>query len=173
MLKYRPAHYLSGAYKVFEDYDPKLVKECWEALNVDNMLMIVSAKEYEGEAGLTDKWYGTKYSFATKSAEVWDSWRNPTQKRACNDEAGQAKEISFHKFLAKLRLPDPNDMVATNFDLLPASPELFPEKDSPPRCLHESELCQLFYKPDTAFGMPKVNLIFCLETTAGKSACPC
>ena len=44
MLKYPPEYYLSGSYRVFEDCDPALVKECWEALRVDNMLMMVTAK---------------------------------------------------------------------------------------------------------------------------------
>lgn len=168
MLKYPSEHYLSGAYKVFEEHHPELVKECWEAMHVDNMLITVAAKEYEDEADQTDKWYGTKYSFATIGDDVWASWKNPNEKRTFEDKEKQAKEDAVQEFLAKLRLPDPNDMIATNFDLLPASPELFPEKDSPPRCLVENDTCELWYKPDTAFGMPKVNLIFCLHTTVGE-----
>eukprot|EP00977_Amphora_coffeiformis_P025593 scaffold20621_cov156-Amphora_coffeaeformis.AAC.1 len=172
MLKYPPEHYLSGTFKVFEDYDPALVQECAASLTVDNMLLMVAAKEYEGTATETDRWYGTRYSKATIDDAVWDMWRNPLQERKCDNEADKAVELTHQAYLAKLRLPDKNDMVATNFDLVPASPELFPEKDSPPRCLLESDVCQLWYKPDTAFQMPKVNLIFVLETTAVHTESP-
>ena len=172
MLKYPPEHYLSGTYKVYEDYDPALVKECAASLTVDNMLLMVTAKEYEATATETDQWYGTRYSKATIENSVWEMWRNPLQERKCDDEADRAIEVIHQAYLAKLRLPDKNDMVATNFDLIPASPTLFPEKDSPPRCLMESDVCLLWYKPDTAFQMPKVNLIFLLETTAVHTESP-
>jgi insulysin len=172
MLKYPPAHYLSGNYRVFEDYDPALVKECWQALRVENMLMMVSAKEYEKDADQTDQWYGTQYYKANLDPSIWEMWKNPFQERDFTNPDDKATETAHQVFLAKLRLPDPNDMVATNFDLLPAVPELFPEKDSPPQCLVESDVCLLWYKPDTAFQMPKVNLIFCLETTAVHAESP-
>lgn len=172
MLKYPPEHYLSGMYKVFEDYDPALVQECAASLTVDNMLLMVTAKEYEATATETDQWYGTRYCHADMDDAVWDMWRNPLRERKFDNAADQAMEQTHQTYLAKLRLPDKNDMVATDFDLLPPSPTLFPEKDSPPRCLMESDVCQLWYKPDTAFQMPKVNLIFVFETTAVHTESP-
>ena len=173
MLKYPPEYYLSGTYRVFEDYDPALVKECWQALSVDNMLMMVAAKEYESKTDQTDKWYGTQYCMAQVDPEVWEMWKNPWQERQFPDNPdAQAQEALHQTFLKKLRLPDPNDMIATNFDLIAPQSDLFPEKDSPPRCLMESDTCQLWYKPDTAFGMPKVNVIFCFETTAVHTESP-
>ena len=172
MLKYPPDLYLSGNYKVFEDYDPTLVKECWDALRVDNMIMMVTAKDYEAKTDQTDPWYGTQYCKANIDNSVWEMWKNPLQKRETADPEEQAKETALQSYLAKLRLPDPNDMVATNFDLITPMSDLFPERDSAPRCLLESDTCQVWYKPDTAFQMPKVNLIFCLETTAAHSESP-
>ena len=172
MLKYPPEHYLSGTYKVFEDYNPALVQECCQALTVDNMLMLVAAKEYESKTDQTDKWYGTQYTLENVDEETWEMWRHPLQKRKTVDPQSEAQEELHQSYLQKLRLPDPNDMVATNFDLIPASVEMFPEKESPPRCLMESDVCEVWYKPDTAFGMPKVNVIFCFETTAVHTESP-
>jgi insulysin len=172
MLKYPAGQYLSGAYKVYEDYEPDLVKECWKEMRPDNMLMMITAKEYEATADLTDQWYGTKYAFADIDDAVRETWQTPNGARTFDNEADTALEASVLTFMAKLRLPDPNDMVATNFDLLPASAELFPDKDSPPRCLQDTDVCQLWYKPDTAFKMPKVNLIYCMETTAVHTESP-
>lgn len=172
MLKYPPDLYLSGNYKVFEDYDPSLVKECWEALRVDNMLVLVAAKEYESNADQTDPWYGTQYYKADIESDVWEMWENPYKKREYDNEEDAAKEMVHQAFLQKLRLPEPNDMVATKFDLLPPMRDVFPDRDSPPHCLIDSDVCQLWYKPDTAFQMPKVNASFCLETTAVHTESP-
>jgi insulysin len=143
MQHYPPEHYLSGAYKVY-DWNPDAVTECLQALTPDNALLMISSPTMastEGESKMeTEKWYGTQYESVEIDEALWNQWRT-----------------SNHSDYPDLQLPQVNDMIATEFDLLKL-PDTIP-KDQP-QCLLKSLPIKLWYKPDNVFEMPKINLLF-------------
>jgi secreted Zn-dependent insulinase-like peptidase len=57
--------------------------------------------------------------------------------------------------------------------LKPADIKYFANKESTPRCLMDNgETMRLWYKPDTAFGMPKVNIMILLRSSLAYTASP-
>ena len=87
-----------------------------------------------------EPWYGTKYESIPIDEALWNSFRTVT-----------------HSDYPELELPQINDMVATEFDILPC-PEAIPKDE--PRCILKSKPIQLWYKPDNVFQIPKVIMLF-------------
>jgi len=139
MQLYPPERYLSGPYKLYS-WKPEAVVGCLRELNPDNMLMIISSPTMAGTTTQEEPWYGTQYESIPVDETLWDTWRN-TQ----------------HWELDDLQLPQINDMIATQFNILPC-PDDIPKDE--PRCIMQSEPIQLWYKPDNVFAMPKVNMLF-------------
>jgi insulysin len=155
MQHYPPDLFLSGPFKLFE-FDPKLIYECWSEMSPENMLIIVSSKDYEGTTDLTDPWYGTNY----QRIEI------------DKDFLMQLKDPMADKELVKdLRLPELNDMLATEFQLVTRHPA-FKDAASLPRCLVDNPTCRLWYKPDTNFEMPKVNIMIALRSATAYASSP-
>jgi insulysin len=139
MQHYPPEHYLSGAYKLY-DWEPEAVSECLNELNPDNMLMTLSSPTMEEKTSSTCPWYGTQYESVPVDEALWSHWRS----------------VKYSAF-QELDLPEVNDMIATDFDLLKESSQL--PKDMP-LCILKTKTIQLWYKPDNIFDMPKVNVMF-------------
>ena len=157
MHLYPLEHYLSGPYKIFTSTHPSdAIKECWEQLTPDNMMLILAAKQVEGTTDQTAPWYGTQYKQMDIDEELLQKWRNPEP-------------------VPDLRLPDRNDMLATNFALVNPLPAFQVGEDDPqpvPRLISDSPTCRLWYKPDTAFSQPKVNIMILLRTSTAYAASP-
>ena len=152
MQHYPVDHYLSGPYKIY-DYDPTLIQACWECLRPDNMVLMIAAKEVFDKSNPTetDPWYGTKYT-VLPPAEM-------------NKIQQLATDLTAATHLTQgLALPERNDMLATDFDLWETPYDFFKSENATPRCIVESDTCRLWYKPDTVFGMPKVNAMFLMRT---------
>ena len=147
MHVYPPIYFMSGPYKHFE-FDPLLIEECRNSLKPETMLMFVSSKEFEGATEETDPWYGTQFKRVKIDSKFMDKLKNPL-----NDE----------ELVKELHLPLLNDMLATNFELVERLP-IFAENECIPRCFVDTSMCRLWYKPDTMFEMPKVNVMMLLRT---------
>jgi insulysin len=138
MQHYAPEHYLSGAYKLY-DWDSEAVGECLKRLSPDNMLMMVSSPTMKGSTSSTCRWFGTEYESIEVDEKLW----------------ARLRSVKYAEF-EELALPEINDMVATDFDILKA-PDLPKEM---PVCIWQSKTVRLWYKPDNVFDMPKVNIMF-------------
>lgn len=145
MQYYDPDHYYSGSHKIY-GYDKALIEDCFQCLRPDNMYVFLASKAYTSEAVQVDPWYGTQYTIVSDEL-------NQAIQEAC---------LCSVKY-PELVLPEPNDMIPTNFDLLKISNEAFLGDNVSPRCIQEVDSCRLWYKPDTVFGMPKVNALFLLQ----------
>mmetsp|Transcript_41918 Transcript_41918/g.100697 ORF Transcript_41918/g.100697 Transcript_41918/m.100697 type:complete len:1075 (+) Transcript_41918:137-3361(+) len=158
-LTNRAAHYLSGPYKVFE-WKPELVEECLASLNPDNLFLMVSSptfgsdddeKEGEEKDGYeSERWYGTKYKNIPCDESTMKKWKS-----------------AKHQDYPELQLPEVNDMIATDFELLDLkdSPAEYP-KDQP-QCIHHDDNVLLFYKPDNVFEQPKVVISYSFSSGQG------
>jgi len=146
MQHFDPEHYLSGSYKVYE-HDPSAIQSCYEAFKPENMLVLVGSSDFEGLEE-TDPWYGTQFKVLTQS----EVHRLSQEIMRSNDDLA-----------SKIALPEPNDMIATDFDLVTPVPP-FTSPDVSPMCIADSSLCRLWYKPDTVFAMPKVNVMLLIRS---------
>ncbi|RUS78131.1 hypothetical protein EGW08_014104, partial [Elysia chlorotica] len=99
----------------------------------------IVSKKFAEEADQTEKWYGTKYKVEKFTQAQIRKWSN----------------CCLHK---NLRLPDKNEFIPTNFDLLPKDTEAL----SLPDIVKNSEFCRLWHKQDDKFLKPKacVNIDF-------------
>jgi insulysin len=173
MQNFPPHHYLSGPYKVWE-FQPDAVMECLSFLRPDNVMVAVSSPTFVGTTSHTEPWYGTEYEPVELEEAVLHSWAT-------------AKHTSY----PELQLPEPNDMIATDFELKSSSDTL---PKNQPQCIlnltapvskadeEEKEAggvgttngsnsfsCRLWYKPDNVFEMPKVNMLFHIHTRSYES----
>jgi insulysin len=146
MHHYPPELVLSGPFKLFVEKHPKEeIQELVQYLTPSNVLVIVGAKDVETDQ--VDRWYGTCYREMPIDESVLESWKYPPA-----------------DLVSELRLPDQNDMMPTSFDLVkPMEPFA---QDPLPRCLLDTPTCRLWYKPDTMFSQPKVNILILLRTSA-------
>lgn len=168
-----------------------IVQECLQtALVPDNMLQVVSAPEYHQEEdkeqpqdseakNQKDAWYGTEYRVVDFDKDMFECWKHPKERRQAlvnknvTTEEFEKHEDLMQELIQALHLPEPNDMLPTNFDLKLADKKYFASKESTPRCLMDNgETMRLWYKPDTAFGMPKVNIMILLRSSLAYTASP-
>ncbi|GKZ00521.1 hypothetical protein MPSEU_001004500 [Mayamaea pseudoterrestris] len=155
MHLFPPQFCVSGPYKYFE-FDPVLIEECRTSLTPENMLMIVASKDFAGSTDETDQWYGTQFKRVSFDADFLQNLNDPSK---------------IKESFGDLHLPLLNDMLATNFELVQRSPA-FIQKDCVPCCLLDSATCRLWYKPDTMFDMPKVNIMMFLRTPTAYACGP-
>ena len=152
MQHYPPELYLSGAYTL-QEFDADLVQECLSALNPNNMLVLVSSPTFgEGEDPCTEEeqWYTTKYRKIECDEGTWNDW----------------KSLKYNKY-PKLQLPEVNDMIATDFELLEAASDEKTYPKDQPLCIHQDDNVRLWYKPDNIFEMPKVNIMYSFASGHG------
>lgn len=149
MQLYPPSSYLSGPYRVL-DWDPQAVVECLQAIQPDNVLLMLSSPSLNDalRTPQTEKWYGTQYESVPLEEEVQTLWR----------------EASAAEYPA-LQLPQVNDMIATSFDLLDSDFRESLPKEAPQCILKRGQSLQLWYKPDNIFEMPKVNMLFSFQSS--------
>ncbi|XP_063845990.1 nardilysin-like [Scylla paramamosain] len=131
MQLYPPAHYLTGE-ALQDHYDPKIIKECLDALLPETCNIIISSKTQEDLCQQTEKWFGTKYC----TEEIPKAWKERWASLPSNPD---------------LFIPTPNLFIPDNFDLQK------PEKEVPeyPECLVEDERGTLWFRQDVKFQLPR------------------
>lgn len=151
MQTYPAHHVLSGPYQIYK-YDPELIAEFLKFFTPENMALFITSKTFEGSTTAKEHWYGTEYNIEDLSEDVCAKWSS----------ASVDSEVAE----AKLKLPEMNDMIASDFALKE-------EQNMPvdePRLLVDSDRCRLWYKPDNVFEMPKVNIMVLLRTAEASSS---
>lgn len=141
LLAYSPEHVVSAPF-ILEDMDlPTLHSIMDEFMHAGNVLILLGHKDVQTDT--EDPFYGTLFSSQALGTGYTENWTNPTQ-------------------YSELYLPEPNDMLASDFEMIPVLPYT---EESVPDCIHDSSTGRLWYKPDTTFSMPKVNMLFLLRSS--------
>lgn len=147
MQIYPKEYVLAGPYKIYE-YDESLIHEFLDYFTPENMILYVTSKTFEGKTNLKEEWYQTEYNLEDLDQDLCHKWSNAT----CDDP----ESVAYG-----LHLPEQNNMIASDFTLYSHSPD-FPQNE--PKLLLHTNRCNLFYKPENVFNMPKVNIMTMLRT---------
>ncbi|XP_044007483.1 nardilysin-like [Aphidius gifuensis] len=137
MQFYPPIDYITGSELYFE-YDPVSIVLCIEALNADNVNIIIFNKKFDDDNfEKIEPWFRTKYT-DTKIPEDWiNNWKTIEPLP------------SFH-------LPEPNKFVTDDFTLIPIENQEYPKK------IHQDNLSEIWYKPDAKFRLPECYINYLL-----------
>ncbi|GIY21913.1 insulin-degrading enzyme [Caerostris extrusa] len=103
IFRYPINEVLSGPYLLHE-YKPDLISKLLDLLTPDTIRIAKVGKEFENICHETEKWYGTKYRLDPIKEDILNQW----------------KTVKLHP---NLKLPLPNDLIASDFTLLPIDPE--------------------------------------------------
>nr|CAB3255240.1 insulin-degrading enzyme [Phallusia mammillata] len=135
-MQYFPMEDAMSADALLSEYKPELINQIMERLVPENMRMTVVSKTFEGKTDQTEQWYGTNYKVTRISNENLQKWKN------CE------KNEKFH-------LPDRNEFIPTNFDILP----LPSQSPKVPQIIKHTALSRLWFKQDDQFFLPKSNIM--------------
>ncbi|XP_052772336.1 insulin-degrading enzyme-like [Mya arenaria] len=120
------AHYLQT------DYKPELITMVLDKLLPSKMRVSVIAKKFEGQTDKKEEWYGTDYNIKKIPDEKIKMW----------ETCGVSDKLS---------LPEINEFIPTNFELVPRETE----QSSVPRMIKDSGMARLWFKQDNTFKLPK------------------
>lgn len=132
-------------------------------LTVDNMIMTVFSKSFEGKTNQSEKWYGTAYSSKPISAESLEKWNNCYS--ASNVGMSFPGKNQFIPSEAGLRVKKPVKKVNE------AKSRSFEERMkpiTPPTLIRDDGIdgrWSVHFKQDDRFGEPKAFFIFQLLTS--------
>lgn len=135
MLFYPPKYILKGTYEFnsFEKAKPH-IEQCLNYLKKDNMVVILSSKEFEGKTDKSEKWYDIKYKV--------DNIQN-------NNYGEKFEEMEFnHK---KFFLPHLNKFIPKDIKIVDEKTD----KYKYPIKLQDSHI-EVWFKHDDKFNSPKV-----------------
>ncbi|KAK3915014.1 Nardilysin [Frankliniella fusca] len=138
MQIYPPQDYITGE-DLFFDYDPAMITECMNFFSLENMnIMISTKKPLDGvEFDQVEPWFGTQYNMRDIPTEWLELWRTATP------------DPSFS-------LPEPNNFITTNFDLLDFDSATLEQKE--PIKILDNEYMELYHRQDTKFRHPNAFL---------------
>ncbi|PVD29637.1 hypothetical protein C0Q70_08892 [Pomacea canaliculata] len=122
---------LSAPY-LFNEFRPDLINMVLDHLTPDRMRVMVVSKKFQGQTDQEEKWYGTQFRVTSLDPTLLKDWEN----------------CGFHE---NLRLPDRNEFIPTNFELVPREPEISPL----PEIIQDTAMTRLWYKQDDIFLKPK------------------
>ncbi|XP_046548482.1 insulin-degrading enzyme-like [Haliotis rubra] len=138
---YRMPEVLSGSYTVTE-YKPDLVQLVIDKLVPENMKCIIIAQKFKGMTDQKEKWYGTDYSESSIPAEMIRKW----------------SDCGLHE---SLRLPQRNEFIPTNFDIVTREPE----SSAVPDIIRDDAMCRFWFKQDDEFLLPKACMTFEIKSS--------
>jgi len=122
---------LTGGY-LLSSWRPDLISEVLEKLTPERVRVAVIAQQFGEKCTDTEKWYGSKYKCEKISQEKLNSWN----------------KCGMHD---KLRLPEKNDFIPTNFSLVPRDWCTI----SHPTIVQQDNIGRLWFKQDNEFLLPK------------------
>ncbi|XP_052226154.1 insulin-degrading enzyme-like isoform X2 [Dreissena polymorpha] len=150
--KERPRNYTSALSGILMDYPmeevlcaqylqsefkPDLINMVLDKLLPSNMRVSVVAKKFAGQTEKTEAWYGTDYKLEKIPADKIKTWEN----------------CGLHEALS---LPEVNEFIPTNFDLVPQEME----QPAAPMMVKNTGMARLWYKQDNKFKLPKAFASF-------------
>uniref|UniRef100_A0A7S3AI92 Peptidase M16 middle/third domain-containing protein n=1 Tax=Haptolina ericina TaxID=156174 RepID=A0A7S3AI92_9EUKA len=136
-----PTEILSHRY-LFSEFNLEEISRMLAALCPQRACTVLVSKSVEPTANLKEPWYGTRFSLGPVPPEKLSTW-----------SAAQPTPGS------KLRLPNPNPFIPTDFSLA-CDREGAPVSDGTelPKLVLTSPFCRLWHKTDSTFRRPKTNL---------------
>jgi insulysin len=127
-------------------------------LTVDNALVTVMSKSFEGKANKQEKWYGTKYAVKPVSASLSNKWNNcPTASSLSMAYPGPNPFIPSENGLrVKKPVKDSDNLEALSFEerMKPVTPPQKIRDDG------DAGRWTVYHKQDDKFGQPKAVAIF-------------
>ncbi|KAK7485900.1 hypothetical protein BaRGS_00022895, partial [Batillaria attramentaria] len=118
---------LSAPY-LFNEFNPDLINMILEKLTPDNMRVMVVSKKFEGQTDKTEQWYGTQYRVDTIEPALIEAWN----------------KCGLHD---NLRLPDRNEFIPSDFDLVPREAE-------------DTAMTRVWFRQDDKFLKPKACISY-------------
>ncbi|XP_070209984.1 insulin-degrading enzyme-like [Littorina saxatilis] len=137
MLNEFPIEEVLSAPYLFNEFRPDVINMILDLLTPENIRVQVVSKKFEGKTDKTEEWYGTQYRVDDIPDEILEVWRS----------------CGVHE---NLRLPDRNEFIPTNFDLVPREAENPPL----PEIIRDTPLSRLWFKQDDKFLKPKACISF-------------
>eukprot|EP00467_Chlorarachnion_reptans_P001150 CAMPEP_0114521978 /NCGR_PEP_ID=MMETSP0109-20121206/20500_1 /TAXON_ID=29199 /ORGANISM="Chlorarachnion reptans, Strain CCCM449" /LENGTH=994 /DNA_ID=CAMNT_0001703171 /DNA_START=54 /DNA_END=3038 /DNA_ORIENTATION=+ len=131
--KYNPKDVLEGPWK-YQELDIKLVRTMVELMKPENMRLHLISQTFKGKTELKEKWYASEYNKKKLSEEFMARCRTPPDSKL-------------------LHLPNPNEFIATNFDLV-HNPGMEGKKVFPTKIVEEKGVVA-WHKTDNVFLKPK------------------
>lgn len=141
--------WLRYAY-IYEKFEPTVIRNLLAQLTTDNLVMMVTSREYAKTANVTmletEKWYGTKYFGESLSPKLLEMWRTGS---------GMTVDNGTKAFVNQ----PPNKYIPNNFTLNAKKPSghvKWPKES--PSLLIDSAGMRVWHKLDTIYGTPKVYI---------------
>ena len=135
MHVYETKDLLMAMHNVPQEYSEAAIRAILDRLTPEGVRIMWSSKAHAGKTNAKEPWYGTEHSVESIDDGDVRAWRECALNEA-------------------LRLPSPNQFIPTDFGLVDL-PEGAEATCAVPRIIHESDMCKLWYKPDTRFKTPK------------------
>jgi insulysin len=130
------------------DYDPELINNHMNYLQVDNMLVVLQSALFEPVDWKVSEYYGTEYN-------------------------SEKIDASLHEKLANIKLNDLLSLPERNL-LLPESFLIHNTKSeiasTQPKIIHETPVIRLWHKLDDTFLVPKTNAFFEIRSSVAYSS---
>jgi insulysin len=140
------------------DFTKDLTRDMIGQLTVDNALMTVMSKTFQGQTDKAEKWYGTEYSVERIPESTLNRWRDPAKpKKLGLDFPRKNVFIPSESGLNVKNTPPPIDRFRKR------TFEERVEPIPPPRTVRDDGTegrWTVYYKPDEKFGQPKAYIIF-------------
>jgi insulysin len=140
------------------DFTKDLTLDLIGQLTVDNAIVTVMSKTFQGQTDKAEKWYGTEYSFERIPESTLNQWRNPAKSKKLGlDFPRKNVFIPSESGLKVNNPPPPTDHFRKR--TFEERMELTP----PPRIVRDDGTegrWTVYYKPDEKFGQPKAYIIF-------------
>lgn len=132
-----------------------LVNDYLKSLTVDNAIITVLSKSFEGKTDSKEKWYGTDYRVREIPFKTLEQWRNPESTKKLKIEYPKPNPFIPSESGLSVRIPrsKAEDSRARSFeDRLNPIPA--------PRVIRDDTRWKVYFREDDRFGKPKGFLIF-------------
>ncbi|KAI4479428.1 hypothetical protein M0804_011213 [Polistes exclamans] len=142
-----PKDYITGSELYFE-YNPEAIQMCMNYLSPDNVNIIIFDKKFnEREFDKVEPWFKTKYTDMDIPTEWTETWKTIAP-------------------LPEFHLPLPNIFLTNDFSLIPIPSEIpkYPVK------IHYDDICEIWYRQDSKFGLPECYMYFYIISPLTTSA---
>ena len=124
----------------FRGFNKEEIDAAINLLTVDNLLITLVSKSVEGQTDREEKYYAIKHKVEDLSEEVIKAFNEPNID-------------SFKQSSAKLKMITKNELIPTDFDVLPIQPQ-----STKIAKIDEREDSEVWYQQDDVFKLPKVCL---------------
>ncbi|XP_051150110.1 insulin-degrading enzyme-like 1, peroxisomal isoform X2 [Andrographis paniculata] len=138
MKIYPPNDWLVGS-ALPSKFNPETILSALNELSPYNLRIFWESSKFDGQTNLIEPWYGTAYSVEQLAGSTIEQW------------VGKAPNVDLH-------LPAPNEFIPSDLSLKTAQ-----EQIKLPVLMKKSMFSRLWYKPDTAFLVPKAYVKICFD----------